>query len=125
LGVKEIANGQEIFVSATNKSMDGYISVGYIQKGWGVFLGSAYNDNNLVNYKSGAISERMKYGIIKTIMEDKWLVGAGVQPTDRGNKLNAFVGYNPLKSKDMKLWLIGNVVGDVFTPGLGLSYKLK
>jgi len=30
-----------------------------------------------------------------------------------------------LKSKDMKLWMIGNIVGDVFTPGLGLSYKIK
>jgi hypothetical protein len=125
LGVKEVANGQEIFASATNKAVDGYLTLGYINKGWGVFIGSRYNDNNLVSPKSGTISDQMKYGLIKTIAEDKWIAGAGVQPTNEGHKLNAFIGYNPLKSKDMKLWMIGNIVGDVFTPGLGLSYKIK
>jgi len=53
------------------------------------------------------------------------MLGAGVQPTTIGNKINAFLGYNPLKSKDMKLWLIGNLVGDQFAAGIGLSYKVK
>lgn len=125
LGISITAKGQEIFASATNQSVDGYLTLGYIQSGWGVYAGSRYNDNNLWNPKSGAISGQMKYGIIKTIAENKWMAGAGVQPTNAGNKLNVFIGYNPLKSKDMKLWMIGNIVGDVFTPGLGLSYKFK
>lgn len=125
LGVKGMANGQEIFASATNKAVDGYLTLGYIKNGWGVFIGSRYNDRYLVSPKTGTISDQMKYGIIKTIAEDKWMAGAGVQPTNDGHKLNAFIGYNPLKSKDLKLWMIGNIVGDTFTPGLGLSYKLK
>jgi hypothetical protein len=125
LGVKGVVNGQEIIATATNKSVDGYITLGYIKNGWGVFVGSKYNNKNLINSTSGVVSNQLKYGLIRTIKEDKWLVGAGIQPTDEGNKLNAFIGYNPLKSKDMKLWVIGNIVGDTFTPGLGLSYKIK
>ena len=44
---------------------------------------------------------------------------------DGENKINAFLAYNALKSSDLKLWVIGNLVGSNFTPGLGLSYKLK
>jgi hypothetical protein len=67
----------------------------------------------------------MKFGILKMIQPDKILVGLGVQPVNHENKINAFIGYNALKSTDLKLWLIGNLVGSNFTPGLGLSYKLK
>lgn len=125
LGISNVVKAQEIIATATNKSVDGYITLGYIKNGWGVYIGSRYNDKSLVNTTSGVLSNELKYGLIKTISEDKWLVGGGVQPTKEGNKFNAFVGYNPLKSKDMKLWLIGNITGDTFTPGLGLSYKLK
>jgi hypothetical protein len=41
------------------------------------------------------------------------------------NKINAFVGFNPLHTKELNLWVIGNLVGNEFAPGLGLSYKVK
>jgi len=125
LGMGYIANGQELFASATNKSLDGYVTAGYIKNGWGVYAGAPYNEQNLANPHNGTIASTMKYGIIRTIAADKWMLGAGVQPTTIGNKINAFLGYNPLKSKDMKLWLIGNLVGDQFAAGIGLSYKVK
>jgi hypothetical protein len=34
--------------------------------------------------------------------------------------------YNPLRPGNViNLWTIGNMVGDDFTLGLGLSYKIK
>ncbi len=125
LGAKETVKAQEIIATATNKSVDGFITLGYIKNGWGAYVGSRYDNKNLLNTTSGTISNQLKYGLIKTIKEDKWLVGAGIQPTNEGNKFNTFIGYNPLKSKDMKLWIIGSITGDTFSPGLGLSYKLK
>lgn len=118
------ANAQEIFGSATNKSLDGYVTVGYIKNGWGVYAGAPYNDINLLNPQKGTITSQAKYGIIRMLSNDKMMVGAGLQPTTSGNKLNVFLGYAPLKSTDMKLWVIGNLVGDQFAAGLGLSYKL-
>ena len=125
LGISNIAKAQELFVSATNKGLDGYITGGYIKNGWGLFLGSRYDDNNLVNQKNGTLSNQMKYGIIRTVKEDKFLVGVGIQPVGSANKINAFVGFNPLRSKELNLWVIGNLVGSDFSPGLGLSYKVK
>ena len=125
LGISINAKAQELFASATNKGLDGYITAGYIKNGWGVFVGSKYNDNNLVNQKTGSLSNQMKYGIIRTVREDKMLVGFGIQPVGDANKINAFIGYNPLRSKELKLWMIGNLVGSEFSPGLGLSYRLK
>jgi hypothetical protein len=125
LGISITAKGQEIFASGTNKALDGYITAGYIKNGWGVYAGAPYNEQNLANPRTGNLSSNLKYGILRTISADKWLVGVGVQPTVVGNKINAFIGYNPLKSKDMKLWMLGNLVGDDFAPGLGLSYKIK
>jgi hypothetical protein len=125
LGISITAKGQELFASATNKSLDGYVTAGYIKNGWGIYAGAPYNEQNLASPHSGTLSSNLKYGIIRTIAADKWMVGAGVQPTTGGNRLNAFLGFNPLKSKDMKLWMIGNIVGSQFAAGLGLSYKLK
>jgi hypothetical protein len=125
LGISINAKGQEVFASATNKGLDGYVTLGYIKNGWGVFAGAPYNQQYLANPHNGTLSSTLKYGIIRTISADKWMVGAGVQPTTIGNKINAFLGYNPLKSKDMKLWIIGNIVGDQFQGGIGLSYKVK
>lgn len=125
LGISNIAKAQELFVSATNKGLDGYITGGYIKNGWGVFVGSKYNDNNLVSQKTGSLSNQMKYGIIRTVKQDKFLVGVGIQPVGDANKINAFVGFNPLNTKELNLWMIGNLVGSEFSPGLGLSYKLK
>ena len=125
LGISNIAKAQELFVSATNKGLDGYITGGYIKNGWGIFVGSKYNDNNLVSQKTGSLSNQMKYGIIRTVKQDKFLVGVGIQPVGDANKINAFVGFNPLNTKELNLWMIGNLVGSEFSPGLGLSYKLK
>jgi hypothetical protein len=90
-----------------------------------VFAGAPYNQQSLANPHNGTLSSTLKYGIIRTIAADKWMVGAGVQPTAGGNRINTFLGFNPLKSKDMKLWIIGNIVGSDFTAGIGLSYKVK
>ena len=125
LGISNIAKAQELFVSATNKGLDGYITGGYIKNGWGVFVGSKYDDNHLVSQKTGSLSNQMKYGIIRTVKEDKFLVGVGIQPVGDANKINAFVGFNPLRSNGLNLWVIGNLVGSEFSPGLGLSYKVK
>jgi hypothetical protein len=125
LGISISAKSQELFVSATNKGLDGYITGGYIKNGWGVFVGSKYDDNNLVSQKTGSLSNQMKYGIIRTVKQDKFLVGVGIQPVGDANKINAFIGFNPLNSKELNLWMIGNLVGSEFSPGLGLSYKLK
>lgn len=126
LGVKAVTYGQrEVFVSATNKGLDGYITAGVLKNTWGLYVGAPYNDHELANQRTGSLSSQMKFGVLKMIQPDKILVGAGIQPVNNENKINAFIGYNPLKSSDLKLWVIGNLVGSKFTPGLGLSYKLK
>jgi len=126
LGVKAVTYGQrEVFVSGTNKGLDGYITAGVLKNTWGLYVGAPYNDQQLANQKTGSISSNMKFGVLKMIQPDKILVGLGVQPVNHENKINAFIGYNALKSTDLKLWVIGNLVGSNFTPGLGLSYKLK
>jgi hypothetical protein len=116
---------QEVFGSATNKSLDGYITIGYVKNSWGIFAGVPYNEQNIISTKEGTISNKAKYGIIHVLSNRKFMFGIGIQPTDLGNKANAFVGFAPLKSKDMKLWMIGNLVGDKFAAGLGLSYRIK
>ena len=126
LGVKAVTYGQkEVFVSATNKGLDGYITVGALKNTWGLYVGAPYNDTNLANQKTGSITSNLKLGILKMLQPDKILIGAGIQPVNNENKINAFIGYNALKSSDLKLWIIGNLVGSNFSPGLGLSYKLK
>ncbi len=126
LGVKAVTYGQrEVFVSGTNKGLDGYITAGVLKNTWGLYVGAPYNDQQLANQKTGSLSSQMKFGVLKMIQPDKILIGLGVQPVNHENKINAFIGYNALKSTDLKLWLIGNLVGSNFTPGLGLSYKLK
>ena len=126
LGVKAVTYGQrEVFVSGTNKGLDGYITAGVLKNTWGLYVGAPYNDQQLANQKTGSISSKMKFGVLKMIQPDKILIGVGVQPVNNENKINTFIGYNPLKSTDLKLWIIGNLVGSNFTPGLGLSYKLK
>jgi hypothetical protein len=67
----------------------------------------------------------MKYGILRQVVEGKWMFGAGIQPTINGTKPNVFLMYNPLKaSGNLKLWTVGNLVGSDFTLGLGLSLKM-
>ncbi len=116
---------QTLFASGTNKAIDGYITIGFLKNNWGLYAGAPYNDQNLVSTKTGTISGDAKFGILHLLPNRNWLIGAGVQPTNKGNKANTFIAYAPLKSTDMKLWLIGNLVGDQFSPGLGLTYKLK
>ena len=126
LGVEGVTYGQrEVFVSATNKGLDGYITIGGFKNTWGLYVGAPYNDQQIANQKTGTLSSQLKFGVMKMVRDDKVLVGGGIQPVNGENKINAFVGYNPLNSKDLKLWIIGNIVGSNFTPGIGLSYKLK
>ena len=126
LGVKAVTYGQkEVFVSATNKGLDGYITVGALKNTWGLYVGAPYNDTNLANQKTGTITSNLKLGVLKMLQPDKILIGAGIQPVNNENKINAFIGYNALKSSDLKLWIIGNLVGSNFSPGIGLSYKIK
>ena len=115
----------EIFAYGTNTSTDGYIHGGYFFNQWGVYVGVHYKDDNVVSSESGTVSNTMRFGVMKNLQTNKWIAGMGIQPTSSGTKPHGFVGYNPLKSKDMKLWLIGNITGSVFSYGAGLSYKVK
>lgn len=132
-GISIVANAQDWFVTATNKSGDGYVTGGWMKKGWGVFAGLPHteiSDNTTngitgINTKTGTISSKMKFGLLRQIKEDKMILGLGIQPTADGNKPNAFLMYNPLRAgSTINLWTIGNLVGNDFTLGLGLSYKV-
>jgi len=139
LGVEVVANGQEWFITATRKGgpSDGYISGGFMKKGWGFYIGLPYEEvqsaNNSgitvppgFNTSSGTISPNMKFGVLRNLKEDKAILGFGIQPTINGNKPNVLLMYNPLRpSSVLNLWTIGNLIGDDFTLGLGLSYKIK
>ena len=117
---------QEVLIFGTNKSQDGYITGGYMIGEWGLYAGFPYSERrNILNTSNGTVSNQMRFGILKQLQPDKILMGAGVQPTTEGTKLNWFIGYNPLRSKDMKLLITGNVVGSDFILGAGLAYKLK
>ena len=117
---------QEVLIFGTNKSQDGYITGGYMIGEWGLYAGFPYSErNNILNTHNGTVSNQMRFGILKQLKPDKILMGAGAQPTNEGTKIHWFIGYNPLRSKDMKLLLTGNVVGSEFIFGAGLGYKLK
>ena len=117
---------QEVLIFGTNKSQDGYITGGYMIGEWGLYAGFPYSErNNIINTSNGTVSKQMRFGILKQLKPDKILLGVGAQPTNEGTKLNWFIGYNPLKSKDMKLLITGNVIGSDFVLGAGLSYKIK
>jgi hypothetical protein len=120
------SKSQEVLIFGTNKSQDGYIIGGYMIGEWGLYAGFPYSErNNILNTYNGTVSNQMRFGILKQLQPDKILIGAGAQPTSEGTKLNWFIGYNPLRSKDMKLLITGNVVGSDFILGAGLAYKLK
>lgn len=120
------SKSQEVLIFGTNKSQDGYITGGYMIGEWGLYAGFPYSERrNILNTSNGTVSNQMRFGILKQLKPDKILMGLGAQPTNEGTKLNWFIGYNPLRSKDMKLLLTGNVVGSEFIFGAGLSYKLK
>jgi len=139
LGISISASAQEWFLTATRKGgpSDGYITGGFMKKGWGFYGGLPYSEvqsaNNSgitippgVNTATGTISSNMKFGVLRQLKEDKAILGFGIQPTLAGNKPNAFLMYNPLRpSNVLNLWTIGNLVGSDFTLGLGLSYKVK
>ncbi len=138
LGVKTVTNGQnsksifdktksqEVFAFGTNNSQDGYITSGFMLGEWGIYAGFPYSERkNILNTGNGTVSNQMRFGVMKSLIPEKFIGGIGAQPTIDGTKLHSFVGYNPLKSKDMKLWVIGNITGSVFSFGAGLSYKIK
>lgn len=116
---------QEVLVFGTNKSQDGYITGGFMLGRNGLYAGVPYNDKQVLNRTNGTVSQDMRFGILRQVQPNRLILGVGAQPTDEGTKLHSFIGYNPLKSKDMKLWMIGNVTGSVFSFGLGLSYRIK
>ena len=117
---------QEVLIFGTNRSQDGYITGGYMIGEWGLYAGFPYSErNNILNTTNGTVSNQMRFGILKQLQPDKILMGFGAQPTNEGTKFNWFIGYNPLRSKDMKLLLTGNVIGSEFVLGAGLSYKIK
>ncbi len=139
LGISISASAQEWFLTATRKGgpSDGYITGGFMKKGWGFYAGLPYgevqsaNSSGIVippgvNTSTGTISKNMKFGVLRQLKEDKTIVGFGIQPTAAGNKANVILMYNPLRpSSVLNLWTIGNLVGSDFTLGLGLSYKIK
>ena len=138
LGVEVVANGQEWFITATRKGgpSDGYITGGFMKKGWGFYAGLPYGEIGGpnggitippgVNTKTGNVSDNMKFGVLRQLKEDKAILGFGLQPTLDGNKPNFLIMYNPLRpSSVINLWTIGNLIGSDFTLGLGLSYKVK
>lgn len=117
---------QEVFAFGTNRSQDGYITGGFMLGEWGVYAGVPYSErNNILNTSNGSVSKDMRFGVMKSLQPNKVIVGVGVQPTYDGTKLHSLIGYNPLKSTDMKLWLLGNITGSTFSIGAGLSYKIK
>jgi len=120
-----VANAQEFFGSATNKSGDGYLTAGYVKKGWGIYTGFLYNEDPMISTKTGSFGSSMKLGVIRMFSGERLMLGVGIQPQGGVTKPNVWVGYAPLKSEGLKIWVIGNLVGSSFTPGLGLTYKLE
>ena len=56
LGVKAVTYGQqEVIVSATTKGLDGYITAGALKNTWALYVGSPYNDQNLVSQNTGSL----------------------------------------------------------------------
>lgn len=119
------ANAQEFFGSATNKGADGYLTGGYIKHGWGAFVGFNYKEQSPVKTSTGSFGSTMKVGIIRVFPGERIMLGVGVQPQGEETRPNVFVGYNFVKSTDLKIWAIGNIVGSSFAPGLGLTYKIE
>ena len=116
---------QEILVFGTNSNQDGYITGGYMLGQWGFYAGLPIQEKSIVNQSNGSVSSSMRFGVMTPIHPNRLLFGIGAQPTSDGTKLNSFVGLNPLNSKDMKFWMIGNVTGSIFSFGAGLSYRVN
>lgn len=116
---------QEIIGIGTNQSQDGYITAGFFIGRWGLYAGIPYNEAKIISSATGTVSQKTRFGVLRMVQPGKWFCAAGLQPGLDGTKPHFMVGYNPLKSNDMKLWLIGNVTGSVATAGAGLSYRIK
>ena len=125
LGCTFGSNAQELFGSATNKGGDGYLTGGYIKKGWGAQVGFKYDAYPMFSTKTGSFDKTMKFGFIRMFASERLMMGVGIQPVDDANKPNVWIGVSPLKSQGLKVWVIGNLVGSNFTPGLGITYKLS
>lgn len=119
-----VANAQDLLGTATSKGSDGYITGGYIKKGWGLYAGFKYNQDQVFNSQTGEFGSNMRVGIIRMLPSEKFMIGVGVQPEENATKPNVWAGYAPLKSEGLKLWIIGSLVGSKFSPGLGISYRL-
>ncbi len=119
------ANAQEFLGSATSKGSDGFITGGFVKKGWGVYAGFKYGQDNLINTKTATLGPNMRMGIIRMLPSERVMIGFGFQPQEDATKPNLWLGYAPLKSEGLKFWVIGSLVGSTFSPGLGLTYKLE
>ena len=88
LGVEVVANGQEWFITATRKGgpADGYITGGFMKKGWGFYAGLPYGEIKTpnggisippgVNTNTGNLSDNMKFGVLPPPSE------GGINPAD-------------------------------------------
>ncbi len=113
---------QEVFASATSRS-DSYLTIGYVKNGWGLFVGKSYLGDlksGLSKIDEGHLPDNFKAGIIRTFNQNI-MTGVGI----KGSEINFFAGYSPIKSGRMKPWIIGDVTGNRFSGGVGISYILK
>ena len=137
-GMSNLANAQEWFVSGVRKGGDtgGYITIGYIKKTWGLYGGLPYGQvtsatqSSLsvpgVNAANGTISGDLKVGVLRKLVDGKFIFGVGIQPYNGANKPNVFLAYNPLKQTGpVNLYGLVDLVGGDARLGAGLSIKFK
>lgn len=113
---------QDIFISATSKS-DSYLTLGYVKNGWGLFIGKSYSNDlksGLGRIDDGYLPDNFKAGIIRTFNQNI-MTGIGI----KGSAINFFAGYSPIKIGRTRPWIIGDVTGNRFSGGIGMSYSFE
>lgn len=124
VGLSFISKGQNLFTSFTSQK-DNYMTLGYTGKnGWGVYGGFDLDDPNKIDVSEFALGKSLKLGGMKMFYHQRAIVGLGVIPRNDVFKPNLFLGIAPLKSNGFNLWVIGNMSGRTFSPGLGLTYNI-
>ena len=113
---------QEVFISATSKS-DSYLTLGYVKNGWGLFVGKSYSNDlksGLGRIDDGYLPDNFKAGVIRTFNQNI-MTGVGI----KGSAINFFAGYSPIKIGRARPWIIGDVTGNRFSGGIGMSYSFE
>lgn len=113
---------QDIFISATSKS-DSYLTLGYVKNGWGLFVGKSYSNDlksGLGRIDDGYLPDNFKAGVIRTFNQNI-MTGVGI----KGSAINFFAGYSPIKIGRARPWIIGDVTGNRFSGGIGMSYSFE